>query len=102
MERGYILLYRALMDSKGYLGNKFDKTRAWIDLLFLTNHKDAITYRSSREIEVKRGQCGYSFFELSKRWKWDRKTVTAFLNSLVKEKQIEIINLGSSVIKLIS
>jgi len=89
VERGYIKLWRRIQDSKFWLGQKFTKGQAWVDLLMLANHKDNGFFLRGIWVEVKRGQVGHSEKTLAARWCWSRTKTRAFILALQKEHQIE-------------
>lgn len=66
----------------------FDKRSAWIDLLMLVNHKDNKVFMNGSVIVVKRGQKITSLNKLASRWKWTRKKVTKFLETLEQDDMI--------------
>ena len=88
MERGYIKLYRRIQDSEEWLLHKFDKPRAWIDLLLLAHYKDKPMLVRGIKIQVKRGEIAIAESTLAKRWQWSREKVRRFLNTLETRQQI--------------
>lgn len=97
---GFILLYRAIFNSKLYFAGKFDKTHAWIDLLLLANYSDSTIDKRGISVEVKRGQIAKSIDFFCERWQWSHKTVECFLKTLESSEQISIQR--SRLINLIS
>lgn len=89
MNNGWICLHRQIVDNKLWMAEEFTKAQAWIDLLLLAAYDDYTMDIRGNLIIVKRGQVGYSQDKLAARWKWSRKKVKAFLNSLEKEHQIK-------------
>lgn len=87
-ENGWIRLHRQLQDCFLWNGERFSKGQAWVDLLLLANHKDKEILFGGEKITIKRGQHLTSSVRLAEKWKWDRKTVTAFLKLLEKENMI--------------
>ena len=71
-----------------YFSERFTKMAAWIDLLLLANHKPAVVFIRGIEIHLKPGELFHSWTTLSKRWKWNRKTVGEFLKYLQKRQMI--------------
>ena len=67
---------------------KFDKRSAWISLLLKANHKDENVLIGSTVVEVKSGSFITSEIKLAEEWKWNRKTVSAFLKLLQNNKMI--------------
>lgn len=88
MSEGWISLYRQLQDNELWFMERFTKAHAWIDLLLLANHKANVFYIRGNELRLKRGELGYSVLTLSKRWKWNRRTVDNFLSMLSKRQMI--------------
>lgn len=89
MVQGWIRLHRKLMDNKLWTEEKFSKGQAWVDMLLMANHKDTKILFDGRWREVKRGSIITSIVKLADRWKWNRKTVTAFLDLLESDGMIE-------------
>lgn len=85
---GWISLHRQIMENEFYFAERFTKMQAWIDLLLLANHKPATFYIRGNEIKLNEGQLGYSQLTLSKRWKWNKRTVDKFLMMLQKREMI--------------
>lgn len=87
---GWISIHRALSDNPLWTCESFSRGQAWVDIILLSNHKDAYFYKRGIKIEVKRGQLAWSELALSERWKWSRNKVRKFLKDLEKEHQILI------------
>lgn len=81
MERGYIKLWRKIMDHDLYNEDR-PKTRleAWIDILLLARGTDSG--------EIKRGELKISTRDLAKRWQWSRPKVRRFLQYLKREHMV--------------
>lgn len=77
---GWIKLSRSLLEHEIWLCEKFTKGQAWVDLLLMTNHKDAKIVISGSIETVKRGSLITSISKLSDRWKWNRRTVRRWLD----------------------
>lgn len=89
MERnGYILLYRSLRSNFLYDVRPFDKTHAWIDLLFLANYQPAKIMFDGSLVKLSPGQFITSQRKLADKWGWDRKTVNKFLAMLKTAEMI--------------
>lgn len=86
--QSYIKLYRQIMENEFYFSERFTKTQAWIDLLLLANHKPQTIFIRGNEVNLKRGELGYSIKTLAKRWKWNERTVDKFLSMLSKREMI--------------
>ena len=89
MERGFIPLYRSIVDNPLWLSEPFTRAQAWVDLLIIANHKDKICFIRGNEVKVKRGQVGWAEKNLAARWQWSRGKVDRFLKMLENEQQIE-------------
>lgn len=85
---GFIKLHRQISEHEFWLGERFTKGQAWIDLLLLANHKDGSFWIRGIEILVKRGEVARSMQTLAERWKWNRKTVGTFVMALNKRKMV--------------
>ena len=86
---GWIKVYRQIWENPLYFAERFTKIQAWIDLLLLTNHKPNTFYIRGNAVNLERGQTGRSILTLAERWKWNQRTVKAFLNQLQKEEMIQ-------------
>lgn len=96
---GFIIIHRKLQDNWLWMSEPFSKAQAWIDLLFLANHKDSSFFLRGARIEVKRGHLARSEESLSERWKWSREKLRNFLKLLETEQQIR--QHKSNIIKVI-
>jgi len=85
---GYIALHRKIIENELYFSERFTKLQAWIDLLLLATHKKNTLFIRGVEIILKPGELCYSIVSLSKRWRWNQRTVKKFLNSLEKREMI--------------
>jgi len=86
---GWIKLHRQIQENEFYYSEKFTKQSAWIDLLLLATHTERTVYLKGVEIKLTAGQLCYSQVSLAKRWKWDRKTVAKYLETLRKRKMVD-------------
>lgn len=87
--QGWIKLHRTIQENEFYFSERFTKTQAWVDLLLLANHKAATVFIRGIEIHLQPGELCYSQLTLAKRWKWNFKTVVAFLKMLSKRQMLE-------------
>lgn len=86
---GWISLYRQIVDNWIWKSNEpFDKRSAWISLLLKANHKDTKIMLDNKIIEIKKGSFITSEVKLSTEWKWGRKKVRTFLQSLEADKML--------------
>lgn len=87
--QGWISVHRNIYDN--WIWNdteQFDKRSAWIDLLLMANHEDKKVLIDGQLEIVRRGQRITSINKLAKRWKWSRKKVTNFLQTLEEDDMI--------------
>jgi hypothetical protein len=91
MYRGYLKLYRRLLDSKMWLAEPFTRGQAWVDLIGLANHEDGYIRKRGIKVEVKRGEVGWGERELAARWRWSRNKVRRFLFELCSEYESKMI-----------
>ena len=90
MQRGFIKLYRRLHESKLWTKEKFTRGQAWVDLLFLANHRPGYIRMRGVKVDVDRGQVGWSERDLARRWKWSRNKVRKYTTELEEtEHQIK-------------
>jgi DNA replication protein DnaD len=88
-KKGYIRLYRKIMDNGMYFSEPFTRTQAWIDLLLLANHKAKNVYLRGVCVTIGRGQVGHSMKELADRWSWSIGKVNRFIDRLKTDEQID-------------
>ncbi len=67
---------------------KFTKGRGWIDLFGHANHSPGYVIIRGQKITLERGQTARSILNLSKTWRWNKKTVSRFLDFLEDEQMI--------------
>lgn len=89
-EKGYIKLYRCIIDNDVVWEERATRLQAWLDLLMMANYQDKKGYFNKHFMEFKRGEIVTSEVKLAARWKWNKRTVTRFLNTLVEEKMIVV------------
>lgn len=89
MNLPFIQYQRRLFQSELWIGEKFSRGQAWVDLIYLANWKDGHIRVRGNLLKVKRGQVGWSIVKLADRWMWSRGKVTRFLNELHNEHRIE-------------
>lgn len=77
-------VYRKIFDCPAFDGERFSKREAWIYLVSRANHQE----KNVRGMKIDRGQFHDSIERLAMVWKWNRKTVSAFLDFLEKEEMI--------------
>ncbi len=87
--QGWIALHRSIRENWIWDVDKFNYPLAWIDLLLSANHADRTISINKNPVTILRGQFHTSIVNLSKRWHWDRKTVTAYLTKLKREEMID-------------
>ena len=88
MSKGYVKIYRQIFDNPLYFSEPFNRTHAWLDLLLIADHQKSTFFARGIQINIERGEIGYSIKNLSGRWKWSRGKVIRFLEYLKNEKQI--------------
>lgn len=88
---GYIKLWRRLREHPLWkIPRRFSQAEAWLDLLMRANWEDTEVWKGSVCIKLKPGDVLTSQVELSERWRWNRKTVRRFLDSLEKAEMGDI------------
>lgn len=85
---GWVKLHRKLFDSELWTGEPFTKGQAWIDLFANANHQDNSFWVRGNEVQIKRGQIGWSELTMAKRWGWSKNKVRRFLKWLETKQQI--------------
>lgn len=88
-EKGFVLLYRDLLDNWIWRSNEpFDKRSAWIDLIFRVNYMDKKIEFNGKIDTIERGEIITSLRDLGARWRWSTKKVSGFLNGLEQDGSI--------------
>lgn len=101
--KGYIKLFRQIVDSDIWKIKPFSEGQAWIDLLCITNfEKGFIKTKNGQIITLNRGDCGYSMLTLSERWGWSRGKTKRFLDFLTEQQMIQQKMYGKHTVLLIS
>ena len=86
---GWICIWRKIANSTLWLDEKFTKGQAWIDLLLLAQGVYNAEVRDGVYREFYPGHVYWSLSALASRWKWNRKTVKAFLENLEKADMVK-------------
>ncbi len=102
MSDGWIKIHRQLCDNPIWTSEPFTDGQAWIDILLLTNHKEGSFNIRGIRFNVNAGECAFSQKTLSHRWKWSRGKVRRFLNFLVQQKMVSIVQQKNKLTTLIS
>jgi hypothetical protein len=86
--KGWVSIHRTLVNHPLWIGEKFTRGQAWVDLILLANHAEGYLRVRGVRIDVMRGQVGWSEVALAKRWRWSRGKVKRFFIELENDKQI--------------
>jgi len=86
---GYIKLHRQITENELWHSERFTKSQAWIDLLLLATFKPRTVFIRGIEINLNPGDLCYSQLTLSKRWKWNERTVNKYLSMLENRQMIQ-------------
>lgn len=78
--KGWVKIHRSLIENEVWKKERFTPGQAWVDLILLANGAD--------NGEYKRGSVYRGKDWLAKRWKWDRSTVTRYLDNLEKDGMV--------------
>lgn len=100
MQLGWIKLNRGILDNEIWTFETFTRGQAWVDLLLKANHTDGFLLIRGMQVEIKRGQIGWSELKLAKTWRWSRDKVRRFLKLLESKRMI--IHQKNNVTSLIS
>jgi len=87
-KKNYFVVSRNLLNSNRWLGEKFTRGQAWIDLFGLAQHTKSFFWVRGIKVEVSRGQLAYSQLSLAERWGWSRDKVRRFLKCLESDGDI--------------
>lgn len=89
---GWVRAHRQFMQSDLWLKERFTEGQAFLDLVGLASYKAETVIKKGRKKSIKvhleRGQCPCSKTDLAKRWKWNVRTVTRFLEKIEKQGEI--------------
>lgn len=88
MSEGYILAYRKMEDNPVLADDKYDKTHAWLWILFHANHATRRITFNGKMATVKRGQFVTSVRKMASAWGWSPDKVLRFLRLLESNKMI--------------
>ena len=88
VRNGWIKLYRKLLSSDLWLGEKFTRGQAWVDLIGLARFRGGHVRLKGVRIDLALGELAFSEVSLAKRWKWSRGKVRRFLAELERDRQI--------------
>jgi hypothetical protein len=81
-KKNFFVVSRNLLNSDRWLCEKFTRGQAWIDLFGLAQHTKGYFIVRGIQINLERGQLGYSQLTLAGRWKWSRDKVRRYLKRL--------------------
>ena len=84
MAKGWVVIYRSIMDNPLWEDKPFSRGQAWIDMILLASHKDTEFYFDGDMLPVEKGQIITSKRKLGDRWGWSNSKVNKFLNELEK------------------
>ena len=89
MSKGWISLEREFQDHYLWQEDRiFNRSEAWLDLLFSAYFKDVKTIFNGKTITVKRGSFITSELKLMARWKWSKTKTRTFLKLLIDDNMI--------------
>ena len=84
MAKGWVVIYRSIMDNPLWEDKPFSRGQAWIDMILLASHKDTEFYFDGDMVSIEKGQIITSKRKLGDRWGWSNSKVNKFLNELEK------------------
>lgn len=87
--KNFFTLKRKLLWSDLWLGEKFTKGQAWVDMIGLANHSPGEVTIRGIKIPLKRGQLAVSEVAFAARWKWSRNKVRRFLCEMEAEQRMK-------------
>ena len=90
MAKGWVVIYRSIMDNPLWEDKPFSRGQAWIDMILLASHKDTEFYFDGDMLPVEKGQIITSKRKLGDRWGWSNSKVNKFLNELEKVGMLTI------------
>ena len=87
---GWIKLDRSITEQRDYFAVKFDKIRAWIDLLLQASIVEQQIVVRGINVDLQIGDVAVSVRALAERWKWRKDDVQKFLKVLEKNQKVSI------------
>lgn len=87
---GWIAVNRSILNHWIWTGERYTRGQAWLELIMLAAWRDDTVLYRGRLVHKKRGQVHASLGWLADRWRWNRKTVAAFLDTLVTEGMADV------------
>lgn len=94
MPEGAIIIDRAYFDKPEWLNQSknggFDRGRAWLDLLAITNQTATTAAVRGIQLPIERGECAYSKLGLATRWGRSQNWVSATLAAWEADGRIQI------------
>lgn len=88
--KGWVAIYRSLMDHWLFSDKPFCFTAAFLDLVMLANYKDKKTVSRGELVDCERGCVNLSMKILAERWGWGRNKVRTFLDKLESDGMVEL------------
>ena len=89
--KGWIKVWRKIMDNPMWTAEPFTKGQAFIDLLLLAQGTDNEVEIDGKVVKFDAGTVYVSVLELSSRWKWSRGKVNRFLDGLQNDTTIRTV-----------
>lgn len=89
--KGWIKVWRKIMDNPMWTEEPFTKGQAFIDLLLLAQGTDNEVEIGGKVVKFEAGTVYVSVLELSNRWKWSRGKVNRFLDGLQNDATIRTV-----------
>ena len=86
--KGKFVIDREFLTDGLWTSEQFTRGQAYVDLIGLANHSPNIIIKRGIQVELDRGDVGWSIVELAKRWRWSRDRVKRFFNQLESRQQI--------------
>jgi hypothetical protein len=103
MERGYIKLYRSVMDNSIWKKKPFSYGQAWAHLILIANHKGGTIWVQGTPIKISRGQVGWSKAKLESVFGWTRSQLRTFIKRLKSDHMIDHTSVGKlSIITMLN
>ena len=98
MFTGWFPIDRQLLASDLWLGEKFSRGQAWVDLVGLARFKPGYVRLRGKRVDLARGQLAWSQRELARRWRWGPRKVNGLLKELQADGWIDYQNVGVTTV----
>lgn len=100
MAKGWIKLHRQIQDNEMWNEKPYDRTHAWVDMIFMANidDKEMNMRHIYTKMQVNRGSFFTSYNSLAKRWGWSVAKVRRYLRYLIAQEMVTVSGTASGTL----